>query len=86
MGSAWMDELWAGDDHLDDEGTDDFYCPYTNGTECPIITKGWQPQDLCDALGRNCMVTYRDRHGDQHTSSMHVCDVTFVPIRANSGL
>ena len=53
MGSAWMDELWAGDDHLDDEGNDDFYCPYTSGTECPIIAKGWQPQELCDALKCN---------------------------------
>ena len=31
-------------------------------------------------LGRNCTVTYRDRHGDQHTRSMHDCDVTFVPM------
>ena len=53
MASAWMDELWTDDDHLGDGGNDDFYCPYTNGTECPVITKGWQPQELCDALECN---------------------------------
>lgn len=31
-------------------------------------------------LGRNCTVTYRDRHGDQHTQTLHVHDVTFVPM------
>lgn len=31
-------------------------------------------------LGRNCTVTYRDRHGDQHSKTMHVHDVTFVPM------
>lgn len=31
-------------------------------------------------LGRNVSVTYRDRRGDMHTKSMHVHDVTFVPI------
>ena len=50
MGSDWLDELWADDGRLDEEGADDFYCPYTNGTECPIISKGWQPQELCDAI------------------------------------
>jgi hypothetical protein len=31
-------------------------------------------------LGKNVAVTYRDRHGDLHTRSLHVHDVTFVPI------
>lgn len=31
-------------------------------------------------LGRNVSVTYRDRHGDSHTKSLHVQDVTFVPM------
>lgn len=31
-------------------------------------------------LGRNCTVTFRDRHGDQHTRTMHIHDVTFVPM------
>jgi len=31
-------------------------------------------------LGKNVAVTYRDRHGDLHTKSLHVHDVTFVPI------
>lgn len=31
-------------------------------------------------LGKNVAVTYRDRHGDLHTRSLHVHDVTFAPI------
>ena len=31
-------------------------------------------------LGQNCSVTYRDRHGDTHTTTVHVHDVTFVPM------
>ena len=31
-------------------------------------------------LGRNCTVTYRDRHGDRHMTTTHVHDVTFVPM------
>ena len=50
MGSNWLDELWADDDRIDEEGTDDFYCPYTNGAECPIISKGWQPQEICSVI------------------------------------
>lgn len=28
-----------------------FYCPYTNSDKCALLTKGWQPQELCLALG-----------------------------------
>ena len=52
MGSEWLDELWPGelaDDELT-ESESDFYCPYTNGGQCPVQTKGWQPQELCEAL------------------------------------
>jgi hypothetical protein len=31
-------------------------------------------------LGKNVAVTYRDRHGESHTKSMRVYDVTFVPM------
>jgi len=31
-------------------------------------------------LGKNVAVTYRDRHGDLHTRSLHVHDVVFAPI------
>ena len=31
-------------------------------------------------LGQNVSVTFRDRHGDAHTTTMHVHDVTFVPM------
>jgi len=31
-------------------------------------------------LGKNVAITYRDRHGDLHTRSLHVHDVRYVPI------
>jgi len=31
-------------------------------------------------LGRNCAVTYRDRHGDEITRNLHIHDVAFVPL------
>ncbi|MGC8861565.1 MAG: hypothetical protein ACP5R5_02195 [Armatimonadota bacterium] len=37
-------------------------------------------QEAKQFLGRNVAVTYRDRHGDLHTRSLHVHDVAFVPI------
>ena len=52
MGSEWMDELWPGElpDDEEIESESEFYCPYTNGGQCPVLTKGWQPQELCEAL------------------------------------
>lgn len=31
-------------------------------------------------LGRHCTVTFRDRHGETHTQTTRVHDVTFVPM------
>lgn len=31
-------------------------------------------------MGRNCTVTYHDRHGDEITTNLHVQDVAFVPL------
>lgn len=31
-------------------------------------------------LGRQCAVTFRDRHGDEITKNLHIHDVTFVPL------
>lgn len=36
--------------------------------------------DAKQYLGRNCSVTYRNRHGDEITKSLHIHDVTFVPL------
>lgn len=49
MSSDWFDNF---DDNgmFDDEPTDAFYCPYTNAAECALVTKGLQPQELCQAL------------------------------------
>ena len=50
MGWSWMDELWQSDPSFDEDPTESFYCPYTNRDECALLTKGWQPQELCAAL------------------------------------
>ncbi len=48
MSSSWFDDLG---DHLPEENTEqEFYCPYTNSGKCALLTKGWQPQELCLAL------------------------------------
>ena len=31
-------------------------------------------------IGRNCAVTYKDRHGHEHSTRLHVEEVTFVPM------
>lgn len=31
-------------------------------------------------LGRDCTVTFRDRHGDEITKNLHLHDVQFVPL------
>ena len=31
-------------------------------------------------LGRQCSVTFRDRHGDEITKNLHIHDITFVPL------
>ena len=31
-------------------------------------------------LGRDCSITFKDRHGDLHTRMTRVHDVTFVPM------
>ncbi len=39
-----------GNFDLQDDSTGSFYCPYTNGDKCALMTKGWQPQELCKDL------------------------------------
>ncbi len=31
-------------------------------------------------LGKNCTVTFNDRHGNQQTQILHVHDVSYVPM------
>ena len=31
-------------------------------------------------LGKDCSVTFSDRHGSLHTHKMHIYDVTFTPM------
>ncbi|MHB9035091.1 MAG: hypothetical protein ACYC64_00390 [Armatimonadota bacterium] len=50
MSSDWMDDLADDDILFDGEETADFYCPYTNGPECALMTKNWKPQDLCESI------------------------------------
>ena len=66
MSSGWMDEF-LGEDAIEPEETEDFYCPYTNSSECALITKGWQPQELCYDI--NCdqlkYVAHNERRRDE---------------------
>lgn len=62
MGSDWMDEFSGADFALGDDSTDGFYCPYTNGAECALISRGWQPQELCDALECEQLKLFDRRH------------------------
>jgi len=49
MNSDWLNDF-ASDPILGEEPLDSFYCPYTNAAKCALLTKGWQPQELCLAL------------------------------------
>lgn len=49
MSLEWFDSI--DDDELFDEyQTGSFYCPYSNTSQCILVTKHLQPQDLCLAL------------------------------------
>ena len=50
MASDWFDDLLGGEKELSEDPLGAFYCPYTNSSECALMTKGWQPQELCDVL------------------------------------
>ena len=50
MSADWMDDLLGDDPVFEDDPLEAFYCPYTNAAECALMSKGWQPQELCDAL------------------------------------
>jgi len=36
--------------------------------------------DAKQYVGRHCSVTFRDRHGEEITRSLHVDDIAFVPM------
>jgi len=50
MGSEWLDDLIGEDAISNEDPLGAFYCPYTNTSECALLIKGWQPQELCEAL------------------------------------
>jgi hypothetical protein len=50
MDSSWMDELLDDSVELGEDPLEAFYCPYTNTSVCALLTKGWQPQELCHDL------------------------------------
>ena len=49
MALEWFDSI-DDEDVLDEQQEDAYYCPYTNAAQCALLTKGWQPQELCLAL------------------------------------
>lgn len=48
MSFNWLDDISGGS--IDETASEEFYCPYTNSAKCALLTKGWQPQELCLAL------------------------------------
>lgn len=50
MENDWLNELNNDSIFNQEDTVDAFYCPYTNGALCALLTKGWQPQELCIAL------------------------------------
>lgn len=48
VSSGWLDDI--NEDLLEKNTSDAFYCPYTNSAKCALLAKGWQPQELCQAL------------------------------------
>ena len=57
----WADD-YLSDNMLDEDKTGEFYCPYTNSAECALVTKGWQPQELCDTLECEQLKLFRKTH------------------------
>ncbi len=49
MSMDWLDDI-GGSSIYDEDPLGGFYCPYTNTSECALLTKGWQPQELCETL------------------------------------
>jgi len=50
MELGWMDDLWTEGMRFGEDALEGFYCPYTNASVCALLTKGWQPQELCRAV------------------------------------
>ncbi len=50
MDYDWLNGLSDDDLGCDEDNNEGFYCPYTNGSDCALFTKGLQPQELCEAL------------------------------------
>ena len=62
MGLDWLSSYGGDDLPLDNELVDSFYCPYTNKAECALMTKGWQPRELCHAVECDQMRHFRATH------------------------
>jgi hypothetical protein len=50
MTSKWFDDSLGDGFLFGDEELESFYCPYTNGSKCAVLERGWQVQELCQAL------------------------------------
>ncbi len=59
MSSEWIDDIFGEDIDADGIDFESFYCPYTNGAQCALVTKGWQPQELCSALECDQLKVYQ---------------------------
>lgn len=50
MTANWFEDSLGNEPLMADEEQDTFYCPYTNTSVCAVLQKGWQLQELCEAL------------------------------------
>jgi hypothetical protein len=65
-----MNEFNNEDDMLldfEETSEDGFYCPYTNGPECALMIKGWQPQEICESL--ECEQLKLLKHNKRHKAA-----------------
>lgn len=61
MSYDW-DDVFSDESTMGEDLMGAFYCPYTNGAECALMTKGWQPQELCDTLECDQLKLFRRNH------------------------
>lgn len=68
MSHEWADDCLNSDSMFCDETSEAFYCPYTNAAQCALVAKGWQPQEICQALECEQMKLFV-RRGDQQNEA-----------------
>ena len=69
MALEWFDSI-DDEDVIGEQQQDSYYCPYTNAAQCALLTKGWQPQELCLALECDQVkLIHRPRQSGRHSKA-----------------